>query len=404
MRQFIKRALQRLEKLSPEQIRDLLLSSSGEIDRLETVIDSLPRGILVCDKNHKLILANKAARRFLSISSYDQAREFVWNVVAEEEVSEFLAHTISAADRAEESEFSVSVGGRERLLSVSIMPLVQNQSVSGSLILVDDITDRRGREAAMRRMESLASLTTLAAGVAHEIKNPLGALSIHVQLIQKTMKTDRENCQPDNAGQGMCIPREHIELVDRYLEIVNEEVDRLSGIVTDFLFAVRPINVELRRGDINPLLRDLMEFASLELKDAGIESVLNLADDIPALDFDERLMKQTLLNLIKNAAAAMSTGGKLVIASEAGDGEVIITIADNGTGIPEKDLVKIFEPYYTTKETGTGLGLTMAFKIVKEHNGEISVKSREGEGTVFTITLPISETGRRLIEYRKEAS
>ena len=187
MRQFLKRALQKADELRPEQVKNLLNLSSREIDRLETVMDSLIRGVLVCDTSHRLILANKAARRFLSIVSYEQGREAIWSVIPEETVAEFLAQTLLSADVAEEREFYVDVNGMQRLLAVSVMPVVQDRQVSGSVILIEDITERRNREAKLRQMENLASLTTLAAGVAHEIKNPLGALSIHVQLLKKVL-------------------------------------------------------------------------------------------------------------------------------------------------------------------------------------------------------------------------
>ena len=147
MRQFIKRALQKTDELKPSQIQDLLLSATKEIDRLETVLDSLPRGILVCDTAHNLILANKAARRFLSIVSYEQARETIWSVISDERVAEFLANTLLSADKAEEREFDIDVKGMQRLLSVSVMPMVQERQVTGSLILVDDITERSLRAA-----------------------------------------------------------------------------------------------------------------------------------------------------------------------------------------------------------------------------------------------------------------
>jgi signal transduction histidine kinase len=269
------------------------------------------------------------------------------------------------------------------------MPLVQDRQVSGSLVIVDDITERRGREARMRRMENLASLTTLAAGVAHEIKNPLGAISLHVQLIQKTM----------NAHKMLNTDSEDCAVCEKYLKVVNEELDRLNNIVVDFLFAVRPMNAKLRKGDINALIAELADFVSLELKGAHIECSLSLAEKLPALSFDEKLMKQALLNLIKNAEAAMSGGGKLTIATEALEGEARIIIADTGAGIPEENYAKIFEPYFTTRKEGTGLGLTMVFKIIKEHQGDISVESKEGEGSVFVITLPITQTDQRLISY-----
>ena len=402
MRQFIKRALQKTETLKPEQVQNLLSLSSREIDRLETVMDSLIRGVLVCDTAHRLILANKASRRFLSIVSYEQGRETIWSVIREETIAEFLAHALKSTDKVDGREFDVDINGTGRLLSVSIMPVVQDHQVSGSLILIDDVTERRDREARMRRMESLASLTTMAAGIAHEIKNPLGALSIHIQLIQKTMAIQETLCMELHKARGSeCEPRRYFEQVDKYLNVVNEEIDRLNAIVVDFLFAVRPINVKLRRGDINSFIRELMNFVSIEMKNSKIQVNLDLTENLPSIDFDPGIMKMALLNLINNATAAMAKGGKLTITTEEDEGEVKISIADTGAGISQENLSKIFEPYFTTKDDGTGLGLTVVYKIIKEHQGEIDVKSKAGEGTTFTVTLPIPQTDRRLITYRE---
>lgn len=402
MRRFIKRALQKADTLKAEQIRDLLLLSAREIDRLEIVMDSLPRGILVCDTSHKLILANKAARRLLSIVSYEQARETVWSVIPDEIIAEFLAQILLSTDKAEECEFEIETNGVWRFLSVSVMAVVQNGRVSGSLILIDDITERRNREAKLRLAESLASLTTLAAGVAHEIKNPLGALSIHIQLVQKAMAAQEKLCLETHRLQDSeCEPSRYFRQIDRYLKVLNEEVERLNGIVVDFLFAVRPMNAKLLRGDINALVTDVAEFLSVELKAARVETVLNLAENLPAVDFDSGLMRRALINLLLNAEAAMPSGGKLTITTEEAGGEVLIVIADTGAGISEENILKIFEPYFTTKENGNGLGLTVLFKIIREHRGEINVRSREGEGTVFTISLPVPQTGQRLITYKE---
>ena len=400
MRQFIKRALQKKEALKTEHVEDILLSAAKEIGRLETVMDSLIRGVLVCDTAHKLILANKAARRFLSIVSYEQGGETIWSVIPDELVSEFLAGTLAAADKVEGMEFYVDAGGEMKLLSISVMPVVQDQKVTGSLILVDDITERRMKEATMRRMESLANLTTLAASLAHEIKNPLGSLSIHVQLIQKAIAAQEKYCvEIRQTRETECDPNRYFRQVDKYLKVVNEEIDRLNAIVVDFLFALRPIKADLRRGNINELITELVGFVSFELKNANIECVLELEENLSAVDFDAGLMKPALLNVIKNAAAAMSDGGKLTITTgEAGE-NIRIDIADTGAGISEENLPRIFEPYFSTKKDGTGLGLTVLFKVVQEHNGEVSVKSREGKGTVFTITLPKPQTDRKLIAY-----
>jgi len=407
MRQFVKRALQKIDELDRKKNYDFIMRASREIDRLETVLDSLPRGILVCDTANKLILANKAARRFLSIVSYEQAREYVWTVIPEKLVAEYLSDTLLSADKAEDREFDVDVNGTQRLLSVTVVSLVLDRKVSGSLILVDDITERRSREARMRQMENLASLTTLAAGVAHEIKNPLGSLSIHVQLTQKTTDATRKHyyeVHPEEDPGSAAGAGRYFHLIDKYLRVMNEEVERLNRIVLDFLFAVRPVNAELRKGNINDLIRELAEFVSFELNGAHIETDVKLEENLPLVSFDERLMKQALLNLIKNAENAMIGGGKLGISTESHGAEIWISISDTGIGIPEENLAKIFEPYFTTRETGTGLGLTMTFKIIREHQGDIVVKSRIGEGSVFVITLPIPQKEQKLIGFDDSAS
>ena len=400
MRQFIKRALQKADTLGTEQFQDILLMASKEIDRLETVMDSLIRGVLVCDIAHNLILANKAVRRFLSIVSYEQGREPIWSVIPDQTVADFISRTLLSTDKVEGVEFEVYVNGIEKSISVSVMPVVQDRQVTGSLILVDDITERKIREAKMRRMENLASLTTLAAGVAHEIKNPLGSISIHVQLIQKAVDLQENICNELNKVLGTdCEPVRYFKQIDKHLKVVNEEIDRLNAIILDFLFAVRPIDANPRRGDINALISELADFVSFELKNAHIECTLNLAENICAVDFDAGLIKPALLNVIKNAAAAMPDGGKLTINTEEDDEEIRIIIADTGIGISDEDLSKIFEPYFTTKETGTGLGLTVFYKVIKEHRGEVTVTSREGKGTVFTIALPKPHIERKLIAY-----
>ncbi|MDR0624472.1 MAG: PAS domain S-box protein [Treponema sp.] len=402
MRDFYKRALKKLNKLTGEQSKELLVAAAAEINRLETVLDSLTDGILVCDTKHNLVMANKYAERFLPISYPELGNEPPWRLVRDERIADFFETTLSGGDRVEEREFDIEIKGFNRLLSISVLPLVQEHQVTGSLIYIEDITEKRGREARLRRAENLASLTTLAAGVAHEIKNPLGSISIHIQLMQKAMDKNRElfgNAHPggtDGMGQQ---PVPYFDLLDKYIAVVNEEVDRLNHIVVDFLFAVRPMDMELREGNINALITELVEFVWYELEQSHIECELKLEKDIPLTLFDERYMKQALLNLIKNAQAAMPAGGTLKIKTEKTDTDILISVIDTGAGISEENLSKIFEPFFTTRETGSGLGLTLVFKIIREHLGEITVKSRKGEGACFTITLPVPQKDRRLITY-----
>jgi PAS domain S-box-containing protein len=402
MRDFYKRALKKLNKLTGEQSKDMLVAAVAEIDRLETVLDSLADGILVCDTKHNLILANKYAERFLPLNYSEPGNEPLWLTVRDERIAEFFEATLSGGDRVEEREFDVEIKGMNRLLAISVLPLVQEHQVTGSLIYVEDITEKRGREARLRRAENLASLTTLAAGVAHEIKNPLGSISIHIQLMQKAMAKNRElfrRAHPDGRDGTGQEPLPYFDLMDKYVAVVNEEVDRLNHIVVDFLFAVRPMDMEFREGDINVLITELVDFVWYELEQNHIECTLELDKTIPLILIDERHMKQALLNLIKNAQAAMPRGGSLHIKTERNDAEIFISLRDTGTGIGEENLSKIFEPFFTTRETGSGLGLTLVFKIIREHEGEISVKSRKGEGACFTIALPLPQKEKRLISY-----
>lgn len=392
MSDFYKRAISKLNKLTIEQCRELLASASGEIRRFETVLDSLPDGILVCDEQHRLVMANKAAQRLLPVNHSEAGA--LWTIVRDERFAEFFRQTLLNGERALDREIDVETQGQNRLLSISVHPLVQEHRITGSLIYIEDITEKRAREARLRRAENLASLTTLAAGIAHEIKNPLGSISIHLQLMQKALAKN-----PHWAGKADAKNKSAGDLFGKYLKILNEEVDRLNHIVVDFLFAVRPMSLELREGNINSLIVELASFVGPEMEQSRIKVLLELDEKLPPVLMDERYIKQALLNLIKNAQAAMPAGGLLTIASMKADNEVRISICDTGVGISEENLTKIFEPYFTTRDNGTGLGLTLVFKIIREHQGEISVDSREGEGTNFEISLPIHQKERRLITY-----
>jgi signal transduction histidine kinase len=241
------------------------------------------------------------------------------------------------------------------------------------------------REARLRRAESLASLTTLAAGVAHEIKNPLGSIGIHTQLIQKIVDS---------------LDEETAASIGNYLTVIDEEIDRLNKIVVDFLFAVRPMNTNLEDGDLNAVALDVLGFVQFELEQSGIELVKDLDPELPGIRLDAKYIKQAMMNLIKNAISAMPDGGMLRVSTQRRGDQVLLRISDTGTGMSEEVREKIFEPYFTTKDFGSGIGLTLVYKVVKEHMGEITVISKEGHGTTFTITLPVPQRRKHLLGWR----
>ncbi len=385
MRLFIRRALEKLDKLDSRQIHRLIVDLATENERMEAVLQSMTDGIMVTDGENRITLYNKAAERYMPFShDGDPYEKKVWTVIADREIADFVRTTLESQETATDREFTLSAGGEMRVLSCSVMPLVRGGSIQGNLFHIEEVTEKRAKEARLRRAESLASLTTLAAGVAHEIKNPLGSMGIHIQLIKKGM-----------AGKSLV----EAGSVLKHLDIITEEVERLNKIVVDFLFAVRPMDMELRSADLNAVVRDFLDFVRVELEEAGIGIREELEEDLPALNLDEKFVKQAALNLVKNAISAMPGGGTLTVSTFRRGDAVKLSVADTGVGIPRQILDKIFEPYFTTRDFGSGLGLTIVYKIVKEHRGDIAVDSREGKGTTVTISFPVPQKDRQLLSY-----
>ncbi len=387
MRKFIARALKKLPKLDKAQIHALIYDLASENEQLEVVLNSMNDGVIVADVEHYVVFVNKAAERVVPVAPGDWYDRVIWDYIQDADISSFVRETLVNQESVMDREFTLDNNGLTRILSCSIMPLVRNGQIQGSILRIEDISEKRGREARLRRAESLASLTTLAAGVAHEIKNPLGSIGIHIQLVQKALN-----------GQGE-LDREAIE---NNLNVINEEIDRLNKIVVDFLFAVRPMDINLEERDLNAVVGDLLEFVQPELEQAGIQLERSFESDLPTLNLDEKHFKQALLNIVKNAIAAMPDGGTLRVASRLSGDLVLLRISDDGVGIPDDVLEKIFEPYFTTKDFGSGIGLTLVYKVIKEHMGDIAVISEEGKGTTFTITLPIPQKEQHLLSWKGE--
>jgi len=385
---FFRRAMDKFDKLNAEQRLELFSSAVDEINLFKDMLDSIEKGIIVCDEGFHLLVANKWARRMIPMNYIEGAK--LRNAIQDDRIIQSFRDIIEKRERIQDREIYFEHQGRNRLLSVSFVPLVRESRVTGTLVYIDDITEKRKAEARLRRAENLASLTTLAAGVAHEIKNPLGSISIHLQLLQKSIDKIFAN---KNKNEGAHLTK--------YFNVINEEVERLNRIVVDFLFAVRPVNLELQEGDINGLITQIMDFVRFEMEQSNIMCILELDENIPKIMMDERFMKQALLNLIKNSQAAMSNGGIFSITTNLADNEIRISVNDTGSGISKDNIGKIFEPYFTTKDSGTGLGLTQVYKIIREHNGEIIVDSVQGAGAEFRISLPLPQNDINLLDFKK---
>ncbi|MCK5737359.1 MAG: PAS domain-containing protein, partial [Spirochaetaceae bacterium] len=298
MRKSIRGALKnldRLGRLDHERLHSLVQSLVEENEQLEIVLSSIPGGVLVTDSDHHVIMINKPARRLLPLSSADPVDKPAWEVIASADLSTFFRLALEEDMGATMRDFPVKNRDRDLILSCGVLPLVDRGRIVGNLFYIEDVTELRAEEARLKRAEGLASLTTMAAGVAHEIKNPLASMSIHLQLMRRQMKG--ECASPDDLKES--------------LEILEEETERLNNIVSDYLFAVRPQDSRPLPGDINALINELVQFLRYEMEEANVRVLPLLDGSVPSIPLDEGSMKRALLNLIKNAISAMPDGGDL---------------------------------------------------------------------------------------------
>jgi signal transduction histidine kinase len=234
----------------------------------------------------------------------------------------------------------------------------------------------RRAERRARDSERLAYLGSLAGGLAHEIKNPLSTLQINLQLLDEDIRAD------DGAHKQRDLNR---------IAVLNREVKRLEEVLEDFLRYARKHQLELTPMNVNTILDEILDFISPEAEQVGIRVNRALAADLPAVPVDAGRLKQAFLNIVINAKQAMPKGGELIVRSRSVKDAVEIDFIDTGAGISEKDLPRIWDIYYSSKKTGTGLGLPTARRIVEEHGGSIRVHTEPGKGSCFTVTLPTKE-------------
>jgi signal transduction histidine kinase len=244
------------------------------------------------------------------------------------------------------------------------------------------------REQRLIRSERMSMAGEIASHITHEIRNPLSSISLNTELLEEELEGD-----------------EGIEESRKLCASIRREVDRLTDITEEYLAFGRLPRPHLKPEDINEILLDLLSFVSTELRGKGIELVQELAPRLPAVEADDNQLRRAFGNLLRNSGEAMATGGALRVTTRAVDGAdgaqgmVEATIADTGVGISKENLAKLFEPFFSTKEAGTGLGLPLTQKIIQEHGGTIEVDSEPGKGTRFVVRLPVA--GRFSLESRQ---
>ncbi len=340
--------------------RGRLSDSQADLQRLSTlheqILDSTPSGLLTCEEDGRITFINRAARSILGLED---------GIARAMRVQELLPG-LPEMERVPRSELKVETSRGPRVLGLTLAPL-EGTGRAARLIVFQDLTALRRAEDELRRADRLAALGTMAAQLAHEIRNPLAAMRGSAQLLAQDVQGD--------SG------------VSRLTTILVRESDRLSRLVEEFLRFARPPKPALRPVGLELLVKETMEMVQTDPLSQGVELELDLQPVTAQVDPDQ--VRQVLLNLVRNAFEAAKEGGRVRVslASEGGMGRLCVW--DSAGAIPESHLGRIFEPFFTTRSGGTGLGLATAYSIVRAHEGQLQVSSTPESGTEFIVELPL---------------
>jgi signal transduction histidine kinase len=417
---FLEKLIERLGRIGPEDVQNYFLRLAQEKGFLETVFNAIQEGIIVTDSKSRITYLNDAACG-------------VFGLGAGEAIGKRLDERIRGLDWESMTRSGGPVSHdmeifypQNRFINFYVVPLVMEQREStvaggvdsggivagnrgggrpgssafakatvnkapsaivpeevGHVMILRDITESRRTAQQTIESERLNALRLLAAGVAHEIGNPLNSLHIHLQLMERSVQKLHDG--------------EKTEL-QQSIDVARSEVNRLDSIVTQFLKAIRPSRPQLRPENVNTIVEETVRFFAPELQDREILLEQELRSDLPLLQLDRDQMKQAFYNVIKNSVEAMHRHGTLRIRTDLADTHVIVRFEDSGGGMSAENLSRVFEPYFTTKPSGSGLGLLIVRRIVREHGGELSIESSQGKGLTLTIRLPLIDKRIRMLE------
>ena len=382
---FLEKLIGRLGKIGPEDVQNYFLRLAQEKGFLETVFNAIQEGIIVTDSAGRITYLNDAACELFGVQGPDSIGKRL-----EERVRGLDWNSLTQSGGPVSRDMEIFYPAN-RFINFYIVPLIierreSNDSAGepvGHAMILRDITESRRSAEQTLESERLNALTLLAAGVAHEIGNPLNSLHIHLQLMERKVRELEGDIRQE---------------LQESIGIARAEIARLDTIVTQFLRAIRPTRPQTQPENINSIIEESVRFFSPEIKDRDIVVEQELRSDLPLLELDRDQMKQAFYNVIKNGLEAMKHRGILRIRSDMDERHVLIRFNDTGGGISAQNLSHVFEPYFTTKSTGSGLGLLIVRRIIREHGGELSVQSTEGQGLTVTIRLPYRDTRVRMLE------
>ncbi len=382
---FLDKLVERLDRLDAGSLQTQFLRLAQEKGLLETIFHAIQEGVIVLEGEGRISYANRAAEKLLGFSMEQAEGQPIKRYLREVEWDRVLDLDAEEWSRVVSREIEISYPER-RFLDFYIVPLrAVSEREKGAVMILRDVTRDRESESRTIESERLQAITLLAAGVAHEIGNPLNSLTIHLQLLERELAH---------------LPEETRTSLAELVSVSRREVERLDQIITQFLRALRPSRPAFERAPLRAILDETLEFLRHEIADRDVIVEVDEIGEIPNALVDRGQIKQVFFNIIRNAIQAMQHGGVLRITLSSDDRFVAVAFKDTGPGIPADELGAIFEPYFTTKNEGTGLGLMIVQRIVRDHGGEIEVHSEPNAGTTFTVFLPRDERRIRLLRAR----
>lgn len=373
---FLDKLLHRMDRVGSDDLQIYLQRLAKEKGFLETIFNTLQEGILVVDQKGKILYFNSSAQNLIGIPNEKALDEPIAKYLRD-----FDWKTILEAGKVHTRDIEVTYP-EERFLSSYIVPLTDDHHmIHAYALILHDLTRYREKTLETIESEKLNALTVLAAGVAHELGNPLNSLNIHFQLLERELRK-KGGDSPD---------------IQEHIRVVRGEIERLDTIIHQFLQALRPTTLERTPASINEVIHESLTVLKPEIQDRDILLETDYGIDLPPVEIDRNRMKQVFYNLIKNAIQATRKGGVLKIATGANDTHLLIAFIDNGVGIPAENIARLSEPFFTTKPMGSGLGLLIVRRIIREHGGELQIDSQEGHGTTVRLLLPLTEKRVRLL-------
>ncbi len=340
----------------------------------EQYVDNSSSAIIAIDLNEHVIIYNQSAEDLMGIPSGEVlGRPFAELLERKTGTQDsILLNTLRLGRPYSHIEAVVETpSGMMNVMAYTTLVKDENDNIIGGILTIRDITSQKQLEEKIFKAEKFSVIGELAAGIAHEVRNPLTAVNGFLQLLGKKFNHDKQLMQ--------------------YINIMLGEISRINHIICEFLLLARPTVPVKRKANIHEVLDEILLLTEGEFLIKNINLVRLYDKNCPLVNIDSDQIKQVFLNLVSNAVAAMPRGGQLSVFTryDSAESTIHLYFEDTGTGIDQAKLELIFDPFYTTKEDGTGLGLTVSYRIIENHGGKIEVLSTPGKGSTFIVTLPV---------------